>query len=90
MFWLVIPYFFCNLCSLLNRFDERHDVDTALLIAVLVPGVLVKLASGVILLGWAFQDWHGNVNRMLLLKLLDAEQKRGEGDFRKEPTADTG
>jgi hypothetical protein len=27
------------------------------------------------LIGWSIRDWHGNVNHMLFLKLLDATQK---------------
>ena len=33
--------------------------------------------------------WHGDMNRMLLLKLLDARQKEAGGDERSSPSAGT-
>jgi hypothetical protein len=44
-------------------------------IIMLWPKSLVMLFVGAVLIGWVIRDWRGNVNRMLLLKLLDAQQK---------------
>jgi len=75
--------------SLVNRFEEpRDNIEIALieiaLISVLVPKVYINLIVGMGFLVIAFRDWHGNVNRMLLLKLLDAQQSRDEGDAQKK------
>ncbi len=69
-----------TLFSLLNRYEERPDINEVLLIAVLVPKVFINLAIGLGLLVFTLRDWHGNVTRMLLLKLLDAEQNRNDGE----------
>jgi hypothetical protein len=54
--------------------------DSALLFAVFWPKALLMMviASGFIAL--AIRDWRGNVHRMLLLRLLDAQQKKSDND----------
>lgn len=49
---------------------------TALIVAFLWPKCLFGFCLGSILLGLAIRDWHGNVQRMLLLKLLEEQQKK--------------
>src|SRR5258706_7464865 len=49
--------------------------DTVLAIAIFFPKWLVLLAFATWAFGKAFSDWHGNANRVLLLRLLDAQQK---------------
>jgi hypothetical protein len=39
---------------------------------------LLGFVVGTYLIVLAIRDWHGNVNRMLLLKLLDAQEKQME------------
>jgi hypothetical protein len=57
------------------------DVNDALVIAIFFPKSLVIVGSTTICFAIAWRDWNGNVNRMLLLKLLDAQQKRDESDL---------
>jgi hypothetical protein len=46
--------------------------------AMMWPKCLLGFVVGACLIGVAIRDWHGNVNRMLLLKLLDAQQQESE------------
>jgi hypothetical protein len=64
-----------SLASGLNS-AEPTSPDTVLAIAIFFPKCLVLLASITWAFGKAFSDWHGNANRMLLLRLLDAQQKQ--------------
>jgi len=43
--------------------------------ALFWPKSLMLFGFGVFFIIWAIGDWHGNANRMLLLKLLEAQQK---------------
>ena len=49
-------------------------------IMMLWPKCFVMLAIGLIVIGWVWRNWHGNVHRMLLLRLLDAQQKQPAKD----------
>lgn len=49
--------------------------ESALLFAVFWPKALLLMVLASWFLVLAIRDWHGNVERMLLLKLLDAQQK---------------
>jgi hypothetical protein len=51
-----------------------------LFFAVLWPKCLLEFGLGGWLIVWAITNWHGNVNRMLLLRLLDAQQKEAKKD----------
>jgi len=43
--------------------------------ALFWPKSLMLFGFGVFFIIWAIRDWHGNANRMLLLRLLEAQQK---------------
>jgi hypothetical protein len=49
-------------------------------IIMLWPKSLLMLFLGAILISWTIRHWGGNVNRMLLLRLLDAQQSKPSGD----------
>ena len=42
------------------------------------PKCLIGFIVGTCLIVLAIKDWHGNTSRLLLLKLLDAEQKQAD------------
>ena len=63
-----------SLVSSLNS-AEPTSPDTVLAIAVFFPKCLILLAAVTWAFGKTFVDWHGNANRMLLLRLLDAQQQ---------------
>src|SRR2546427_533316 len=44
--------------------------------AMLWPKCLIGFVLGTCLVVLAIKDWHGNANRVLLLKLLDAQEKQ--------------
>jgi hypothetical protein len=46
--------------------------------AMIWPKCLLGFAVGACLIGFAIRDWHGNVHRMLLLKLLNAQEAQVE------------
>ena len=50
--------------------------DAPFQLALLLPTSLFMsgIAGGII--AWVIQDWHGEVKRMLLLRLLDAQQRQ--------------
>lgn len=54
--------------------------DSALLFAFLWPNVFLMACIAGAFIGLVIRDWHGNVNRMLLLRLLDAQQKESDRD----------
>jgi len=43
--------------------------------ALFWPKSLMLFGFGVFFIIWAIRDWHGNANRVLLLRLLEAQQK---------------
>ena len=43
--------------------------------ALFWPKSLILFGFGVFFIIWTIRDWHGNANRVLLLKLLAAQQK---------------
>ena len=52
--------------------------DSALLFALFWPKVILWAGLAGVFVGLAIRDWRGNVQRMLLLRLLDAQQKETE------------
>jgi len=44
-----------------------------LLVAVFWPKCLLMFCVATYFISWAIRDWHGNANRRLLLRLLDAQ-----------------
>src|SRR5579859_806897 len=73
---VAVAFYAYTLLSLASTIDASHTVsaDTALAIAIFFPKFLLLLAFTGWAFGKAFMDWHGNANRMLLLRLLDAQQ----------------
>ena len=55
-------------------------MDSALVFAFIWPKLLLMTVMAGAFIALAIRDWHGNVNRMLLLRLLDAHQKETETD----------
>ena len=49
--------------------------DSALLFAFFWPKLLLMTVMAGVFIALAVRDWHGNVHRMLLLRLLDSHQK---------------
>jgi hypothetical protein len=43
--------------------------------ALVWPKCLILFSFAALFIFWAIRDWHGNANRVLLLKLLEAQQK---------------
>src|SRR5258708_4963122 len=68
-----------SLVSGLNS-AEPTSADTVLAIAIFFPKCLVHLAIATWAFAKASTDWHGNANRMLLLRLLDARQNQTTND----------
>jgi hypothetical protein len=64
------------LFSLISELHSQQPTnpDTVLAIAIFFPKCLVHVAIAAWAFSKAITDWHGNVNRMLLLRLLDAQQ----------------
>lgn len=55
--------------------ETFSPADSALLFAIFWPKVLLMVVAASAFAALAIRDWHGNIHRMLLLKLLDAHQK---------------
>ncbi len=51
--------------------DKISKDDATMMVALFWPKCILMFAVASWLLVLAIRDWHGNVNRMLLLKLLD-------------------
>jgi hypothetical protein len=68
----------------LNLAGSAHDefLSHAWLFAFALfwPKCLIGFGVGAWLIAWTIKDWNGNANRMLLLKLLDATQKRTDSN----------
>jgi len=60
--------------------DSFSPEVSTLLIAVFWPKVILMSGGAVAFIALAIRDWHGNVHRMLLLKLLDTQQKESVRD----------
>ena len=60
--------------------QEPTSPDTVLAIAIFFPKCLVQAAIATWAFTKAITDWHGNPNRMLLLRLLDAQQSQPPND----------
>jgi hypothetical protein len=73
---------------LYSGFVTHYDSDafsreTMLMIfAMFWPQILLMSGLAGAFIGLAIRDWHGNVTRMLLLKLLDAQEKQAGKDER--------
>ena len=60
--------------------DGFAPADSALLIAIFWPKVILMAVGAGAFIALAIRDWRGNVHRMLLLRLLDAQQKENGRD----------
>jgi hypothetical protein len=58
---------------------EKSSSDNAFIIAFFWPKCLLMFCLATLLIILAIRDWHGNVQRMLLLRLLDDRQKETTG-----------
>jgi hypothetical protein len=67
-------YILFRLVSQLNSAGGTSP-DAVLGIAVFFPKLLIQIVLATWAFAKAFHDWHGNVTRMLLLRLLDAQQR---------------
>jgi hypothetical protein len=65
-------YTLVGLCRSLH-FDTLPSSEV-LFFAMLWPYCLLAMLGATWLIVWPLTSWHGSVNRMLLLRLLDAEQ----------------
>lgn len=54
---------------------EHLELHNVLFFALIWPKCLLMFVLGIGLIVWAINDWHGNANRNLLLKLLDAHME---------------
>jgi hypothetical protein len=77
--WLQI-FALNHLLPLVNERDNRQLFLMVVAFAVVWLKCLVVFAIGAWFIVWSIRDWNGNVNRMLLLKLLDDRWREpGEG-----------
>lgn len=60
--------------------ETASPADSALLFAIFWPKVILMLVGAGAFIALAIGNWHGNVHRMLLLRLLDAQQKESGRD----------
>ena len=56
------------------------SADSTLIFAFIWPKLLLMTVMAGAFITLAVRDWHGNVHRILLLRLLDAHQKEKETD----------
>ena len=55
--------------------------NSTFMVAFFWPKCLLGFCLAAWFIAWAIRDWHGNVQRMLLLRLLDAQLKeRGKDE----------
>jgi hypothetical protein len=73
----------CRLWRLFNIGDANGWPSPIVLeIAVLWPAFVIKLAVGGYFTISALTKWHGDPNRMLLLRLVSGEHREDNGDVR--------
>ena len=86
--FLVGTGIFAVLCSGFIAVELIQHIDTMLAVhddvlsrgwllgfALFWPKCLLLFGFGVFFIIWAIINWHGNANRVLLIKLLDARQQ---------------
>ena len=76
----------CCIYTLVALYRTLH-FDTlppseVLFFAMLWPKCLIVMIGAMWLIVWPVTNWHGSVNRMLLLRLLDAQQSQKAHDER--------
>jgi hypothetical protein len=69
---------------LVSIFGGQRTADLTvyevLFLAVEWPKFILEFGFGIWFIIFAIRDWHGNVHRMLLLRLLDAQEKETKPD----------
>ncbi len=63
------------LALLHNLGDSKPDYVAMVNASLIFPKVLIHIGIATWCITIAIRDWHGNVNRMLLLRLLDAQKQ---------------
>ncbi len=82
--WAVYGYIAFTLANRLQSIEtDRGNFEFNIWLvgfAMMWPKCLIGFALGAFLIVLAIKDWHGNTNRVLLLKLLDAQQKQADSN----------
>jgi len=69
------------LSKIIGMLESGHSTeDATFMVAFFWPKCLLGFCLAAWFVGLAIRDWHGNVHRMLLLRLLDAQQKEAKRD----------
>jgi hypothetical protein len=80
----VSVYIYILVAELVSLFGSQRTTDLniydVLLFAVLWPKCLLGFGIGGWFIAWATRDWHGNVNRVLLLRMVETQQKQTISD----------
>jgi hypothetical protein len=71
----IVILLFQHLDSILAVHDDFMSRLWLLAFARFWPMSLILFGSSAFFIFWCIRDWHGNTNRVLLLKLLDGQQK---------------
>jgi hypothetical protein len=84
MLSMIVAVFWGYLVALpFTGLDPGHtDSGEVVAIAFVVTKCFLMFLFAVWCLAVAFRDWHGNANRLLLLRLLDAQKKETNNDVR--------
>jgi len=82
---LVVGVFCVGLCGafgfllhlFIPAFSDHGAINANMLLLILViwTQCCLHLVLGILFIATVILDWHGNVNRVFLLKLLDAQEK---------------
>jgi Na+/proline symporter len=79
---LSLVYVGCFIYIVSRMLDSKtiSETQTAMLIAVFWPQVLLVVLVVAALTGLAIRDWHGRAHRVLLLKLIESHEKESKQD----------
>ena len=70
----IVISLFQHIDSMLAVHDEFMSRLWLFAFARFWPTCLILFGSSALFIFWSVRDWHGNPNRVLLLKLLEAQQ----------------
>jgi hypothetical protein len=77
-------YIYLLVAELVSLFGSQRTTDLNIydvfLFAMLWPKCLLGFGIGGWSIAWAIRDWNGNVNRVLLLHLVETQQKQTISD----------
>ena len=77
----ILAVYGCILAQIIGVLQSGEPRDDAtFMVAFFWPKCLVGFCFAVYFIVWAIRDWHGDVKRMLLLRLLDAQQRETRKD----------